>query len=295
MTPLSALARYVESRHDVVSTAELRSLEFSKDAIKWLVRDERIFPVYRGVYVYGRPTLTREGRWMAATLAAPQGAALANVSAAVSWELLAYESGWPHVIVPPAASNRGRRGIVTHRSSDFTEEAVEVRDSIRVTSVLRTLVDLSRSRLPARPLAAAVRQAARLHHVDLQQLRGLRRLEPIVRLYDPLMGVTESELEVRFVELCVRHRLPMPTPQVRFGPFRADFVFESAKLAIECQSRRWHDNDFNYRTDREKARVIKAAGYELLPFTWAEIVHEPAKVAAEIRAALRRRAHLGAS
>ncbi len=87
----------------------------------------------------------------------------------------------------------------------------------------------------------------------------------------------------------------MPTPQVRFGAFRADFVFEEGRLAIECQSRRWHGNDVNHKTDREKARVIKAAGYELLPFTWAEIVYEPAMVAAEIRAALSRLAHLGAS
>ena len=295
MTHLTALARFVEPRHDVVSTAELRSLDFTKDAIKWLVRDERIFPLYRGVYVVGRRTITREGRWMAATLAAPKDSALGHVSAAVLWELLSYESGWPHVVVPSGRSNRGRKGIVTHRSLDITEEEVEIRDSIRVTSVLRTLTDLSRCRLPDRPLNAAVRQAARIHHADLQQLRGLPRLDKIVRLFDPLIGMTESDFEAIFFEMCRRNRLPVPEPQVKFGNFRADFVFEEAQLAIECQSRKWHANDVNFVTDKQKERVIKAAGYELLPFTWAEVVYEPAVVAAEIRAALARRAHLGAS
>ena len=262
------------------------------NAIRWLVADERIFRAYKGVYVFARPTLTREGRWMAATLAAPGGSALAHLSAAVLWELLTYESGWPHVIVPAGASNRGRRGIVTYRSSDFTEEDVVERRAIRVTGVLRTLIDLSRGRLGDRPLNAAVRQAARLHHADLQRLRGVKRLDRMVRLYDPLIGMTESDFEARFFEMCRRFRLPRPRPQVWFGPFRADFVFEEARVAIECQSRRWHDNDVNFVSDRQKERAVKAAGHELLPFTWAEVVYETKALAAEIRATLDRRAHL---
>lgn len=293
MTHLTALARFVERQHGVISIEQLRSLRFSKDAIKWLVADERLFRTYRGVYVFGRPSLTREGRWMAATLASPAGNALGHISAAVSLELLSYESGWPHVIVPGGASNRGRKGIVTHRSSDFTEEEVVVRDRIRTTSVPRTLVDLSRLHLPDRSLSAAVRQAARIHRVDLQQLRGHKRLDRMVRLFDPLIGMTESDFEAIFFEMCKRYRLPTPEPQFPFGELRADFVFEDARLAIECQSRRWHDNDVNFVTDKQKERVIKAAGYELLPFTWAEVVYEPARVAAEIRVILAQRAHLG--
>lgn len=285
----TALARLAARQHHVITTEQLRSLGFTKPAIRHLVAARRIFRLYRGVYVVGRPELTREARWIAAVLAAPDGAALAHVSAAVAHQLLQYESGRPHVIVPATSSGRGRDGIIVHRSSDITEGDVVIRDGIRTTSVLRTLVDLSRGRLPDLPLNAAVRQAARLHHADLQKLRGEPRLDGMVRLYDPLAGMTESELEVRFVELCTRFRLPTPTPQFRFGSLRADFVFEQARVAVELDSRRWHGNDVNFLTDRRKERAIRAAGYELLRFTWAEVVHEPARVAAEIRAALARR------
>ena len=166
-------------------------------------------------------------------------------------------------------------------------------DSIRVTTVPRTLIDLSRSRLPNHLLSAAVRQASRIHRIDLQQLRGYKRLEPIVRLYDTLVELTESELEARFFEMCTRYGLPRPAPQVRFHRRRADFTFEGARLVIECDSRKWHDNDFSFLDDRRKERLLKARGYDLLRFTWAEIVHEPARVAAEIRTFLRQRGSSG--
>lgn len=292
MTPLSALARFASRQHHVVSTAQLHRLGWSKDGIRHLVATERLFRVHTGVFAVARRELSREGRWMAAVLASPVGAALSHISAAVLWELLQHDSPRPHVLIPSGGTSRGPRGVHLHRSSDFIEDGVEVRDAIPVTTPLRTLLDLSRSRLPARSLDAAVRQAARLHHVDLQQLRGKPRLDRIVRLYDPLIGLTESDFEVLFVTLCKRYRLPAPTPQLRFGDLRADFAWPRHRLAVECDSRRWHDNDVNFLTDRRKERVIRAAGFDLLRFTWAEVVHEPGRVAAELRATLARREHL---
>lgn len=290
MTPFAVLARFAARQHDIVSTAELRQLDWSTEAIKHLIRSQRIFRVHRGVFVVGRPSLTLEGRWMAAVHACTDAGALGRLSAAVHWQLLGYDSFQPEVIVPGRCSNTGPREISVVRSTDFTEEQVELREAIRVTSVLRTLVDLSRSRVSSRSLNAAVRQAARLHHADLQALRGKPRLDRIVRMYDPLIGLTESDFEGRFVALCRRYRLPPPTAQYRFGELRADFAWPRLRLAVECDSRRWHDNDVNFLTDRRKERVIRAAGFELLRFTWAEVVHEPERVAAEIRAALARRA-----
>ena len=291
MTTLSALAARASRRHWLVTTSELLAAGWSKNAIRHLVAARRLIPVHRGVYVFGRRELSREGRWLAAVLACPAGAALSHVSAAVLWALLEHDSLRPHVIVPMSASGRGPAGISVHRSSDITEGEVVRHRAIPVTTVLRTLVDLSRSRLPSLPLNAAVRQAGRLHRVDLQQLAGLPRLGKIVRLYDPLIGVTESDMEALFLSLCAKHRLPPPQPQAWFGTYRADFTWHECRLVVELDSRRWHDNDVNFLTDRRKERAIRAAGYELLRFTWAEIVHEPARVAAEIRAAMARLVH----
>lgn len=294
MTRLTALAAFAARRHNIVTTAELKALGFTRDAIAHLVRTERIFRVHRGVFTVGRKQLTKEGSWIAAVLACPAGAALSHLSAAVLWELLRYEPPTPHVIVPMGSSNRGPRGAVVHRSTTFSEEEIEERDGIRVTSVLRTLSDLALDHLPDRPLNAAVRQAGRLHGVDLQRLRGKPRLDKIVRLYDPLIGMTDSDMEALFVALCTTYRLPKPDAQEPFGRYLADFTWHAAKLVVELDSRRWHFNDVNYLTDRQKERLIRTHGYEVLRFTYAEIVHTPAAVAAEIRLLLRRRAQLSA-
>ena len=292
MTPLTALAGRAARRHHVVDLDDLEALGYSEEAIKWLVAKQRLFRIHPGVFAFGRPDLTREGRWLAAVLACSSRAALSHLSAAVFRRLLENERERPDVIVPAGSSGRGRDGICVHRSSDITEEEVEEVDAIRVTTVPRTLVDLSRSRLPSHLLNAAVRQASRIHRIDLQQLRAHKRLDPIVRLYDPLVELTESELEARFFEMCIRFGLPRPMPQVKFQRRRADFTFEDARLVIECDSREWHDNDFSFRDDRKKERELKARGYDLLRFTWAEIVYEPRRVADEIGAAIAQRVQL---
>ena len=100
-------------------------------------------------------------------------------------------------------------------------------------------------------------------------------------------------MEAIFVGLCARFRLPPPTPQVRVGPYRADFTWLGPRLVVELDSRRWHGNDVNRVTDVQKERHIRRAGFEVLRFTWAEVVHAPFLVAKEIRAALRRLERLG--
>lgn len=209
MTPLAALAAAAASQHHLVTTADLRRLGWSKDAIRHLVRTERIFRVHRGVYVTGRRELDQQGRWAAAVLASSAGGALGLLSASVFRDLLEYDAPLPQVIVPMSRSRHRRPGIDVHRSSTLTEADVEVVDGIRVTRVLRTLSDLALTPLRDQTLQKAVRQAARLHKVELQELRGKPRLDRIVRLYDPLTALTESDFEAIFLALCTRYRLPL--------------------------------------------------------------------------------------
>ena len=104
--------------------------------------------------------------------------------------------------------------------------------------------------------------------------------------------LTESDFEAIFLAICMRYRLPLPEPQIRFGRRRADFTWPRYRIVVECQSRKWHDNEVKYQDDRAKQRALQAAGYIVLPFTWAEVVHTPAAVAAEIRAAMQRQERL---
>lgn len=276
MTPLSALATLAARQHQVISTAQLRSLGWSKDGIRHLVADERISRIHRAVYRASPYALTREGRWMAAVLACSPSAALSHQSAAVLWDLLRHDPAHPHVIGPFSASGRGPAAVVVHRSRTLEAADVGHREGIPVTTAVRTLCDCAAAGLHDTPLKAAVRQASRVHHIDLTALARQPRLRDIVRLYDPLTNLTESDFEVIFLAMCVKYALPLPAPQVGFGRRRADFTWPEYHLIVECDSRQWHDNDVNFLEDRRKDRALKEAGYEVLRFTWAEVGHSPA-------------------
>ena len=60
--------------------------------------------------------MTREGRWMAAVLAAGKDAVLSHATAATAWNLRPPGAGAIHVTVPGDPGRKRRRGIRIHRS-----------------------------------------------------------------------------------------------------------------------------------------------------------------------------------
>lgn len=67
--------------------------------------------------------------------------------------------------------------------------------------------------------------------------------------------------------------------------YRADFYFPESGLVVEVDGRAWHGVD-RMDTDHTRQNAMISAGYRVLRFSWWRIVHEPAAVVAEIRAAL---------
>src|SRR5688572_3278827 len=75
----------VRRQHGVISRAQLQQLGFGSRALSHRRRKGRLHPVFRGVFAVGRPTLTREGRWMAAVLSCGTEAVLSHGSSAALW------------------------------------------------------------------------------------------------------------------------------------------------------------------------------------------------------------------
>jgi very-short-patch-repair endonuclease len=72
----------------------------SRSGISGWVKSGRLFRKYRGVYAYGHPHLSREGEWMAAILAAGDGAALAGMCAAALLRVTKREPREIDVVAP---------------------------------------------------------------------------------------------------------------------------------------------------------------------------------------------------
>lgn len=291
-------------QHWVLSRPQILAFGISRGALRHLVRTRQLSRIHPGVYAVQREPrdLDDRGRWMAAVLACGDDALLAGFAAARLWDLLDRVGAVPEVVVP-AARNPAPTGVTVHRSATLRPGDAVVRDGIPVTSVPRTLLDVAMVATEPQVLKRAVRQAERLHRLDIPVLcdrtsgprnsPAAKRLHALLRLYVPVGG-TQSELEAEFVELLVRNRLPRPEEQRWIGRARADFVYRELRLVVEVDGRDPHDTSVAFLEDRRRDRRLKALGYDVLHFTWAEVVHEPRVVARELRAAfLRRRMELG--
>ena len=285
------MVAFADRRHSVVTREQLLDATLTPDAITHLLRSGRLHQIWPGVYAVGRPALTREGRWLAAVLACGRGAALARLCAGALWEIWERAvPARPQVCVPTAGGRRGRRGIDIHRT---TLDAAEVttRNGIPTTSLPRTLLDLA-GVLDAKRLRSVLRQAERLHRLDLRALRRSvevprnsvkhARLRRALDAYVPGAASTEADAEMAFLELCSRKGLPAPACQVPIGRWRVDFLWSDAKLVVEVDDRQSHDGYVAFQEDRVRDRAMKARGLEVLRFTRREVLRDPAGVGREV-------------
>jgi very-short-patch-repair endonuclease len=141
-TPDLGLARMAARQYGAVTLDQLVAAGLDKSAISRRVAAGRLHRIHRGVYAFGNPNLTREGRWLAAVLACGEGAVLSHQSAGALWSLSPTCPPLVHVSVPGTNGRSRRRGIVLHRSSTLTTAETTRRKGIPVTTLARTLADL---------------------------------------------------------------------------------------------------------------------------------------------------------
>jgi very-short-patch-repair endonuclease len=268
----SLIASVAERQHGVITAAQLIDAGVDKSAVSRRARAGRLHRLHRGVYAVGHRAIGSKGRWLAAVLACGEGAVLSHVSAAGLWELLPPVLAPVHVTIPTEAGRRHRPGILLHRSPHLPEGATTCHHGIAVTTPMRTISDLSQCLEPA-----AVRQAIRE-----AEARGLD-LGPNHR-----SDRTKSELEYLFLSLCRRHRLPAPEVNVRVDRFLVDFLWPEQRLVVETDGWRYHGGSIARAEDNARDARLQQLGFEVLRFTYWQVVDEPARVAAAVRGFLGR-------
>lgn len=172
-------------------------------------------------------------------------------------------------LVPGASGRRNRDGIRLHRSTSLTRRQSTRRLNIPVTTPARTLADLARCATPDE-LSRARRQAEFLgYRTELSTPRPI--------------DLTRSELERRFLRLCQRHHLPSPQVNARLLGHEVDFLWPLAKLVVETDGLAAHSGRESLEHDREREAKLSAAGYEVLRFTWRQVVDKHHDVIAVLR------------
>jgi hypothetical protein len=286
------IARLADRQHGVIAQSQLLALGFDKHAIYRRVVAGRLHRLHVGVYAVGHTRTSRHGRWLAAVLACGPTATLSHRDAAALWDLLSWDS--PTVHVTTGHRCRRRPGIAVHCSQLVAEDHAEA-DGIPVTSVARTLLDLAEF-VPARLLERALEQAERLELFDLGAIErliarshgrhGLRALATALDAYRDPPPLTRSELERRFLDLCAKAGLPLPSLNACIAGIEVDAVWHEERLIVELDGHNYHRTRLAFERDRQRDATLQIAGYRVVRFTYRRLVNEPGAVIETIRSLL---------
>ncbi|HET9676713.1 MAG TPA: type IV toxin-antitoxin system AbiEi family antitoxin domain-containing protein [Solirubrobacterales bacterium] len=292
------LAEFARRQHGVVGRWQLIYRGWSEGAIDKRIRSGRLHRLHAGIYAVGHRVIPKQGHWMAAVLASGPGAVLSHQTAAALWDLRGYSGGAIHVTLPHKSTSSKR--IKRHHAALPADEVAR-EQGIPVTSVHRTIFDLA-SIEDMDAIVAMIREAEygnRYDRLSLPHLlerypakRGSRKVRAALeRLKSEPPGRKRKGLEERFAPFLRRHRLPLPrfNDWIYLGDKRycVDCHWPGTGQIVELDGWQGHSTRSAFRSDRERDRRLRVAGYSVIHLTWAQLDDEPEAIATDLRALLK--------
>jgi very-short-patch-repair endonuclease len=282
------IAEIAGRQHGVISREQLMALGLGKDAIQRRLRSGRLIRLHRSVYGVGHRNRSRETVWMAAVLAGGQGTVLSNRAAGAAWAICS-SAGRVEVTVPRQKRPNPRIGF--HHTVLPGDERT-VHDGIPITTVPRTLLDLAAT-LDQRQLERAINEAEikrlwdelSLHDL-LHRYRGrpgTKVVRAALRQRTKGATATKSDLEELFIAFADRVGLPRPETNVYVEGIEVDCVWRAHRVIIEVDGWEIHRTRAAFERDREKSRILQAAGWRCVPVTYLQLKHTAEAVASDVR------------
>lgn len=296
-------------RQGVLSRRELRAAGVSDGALTRALSSGEVVRVRRRVYAV-RP-LPPTPRCMVTDCGVDPDvvpvvrAALLELGprAAAGGRTAAVLRGWGLLVEPrrtielavPHGHDRSPLGVRVRQTHHLpVEDLVPLRGlaALPVTTAVQTVVDCALE-LPLLDATVVADSALRAGDVTVAELRaaarrlpgrrGAARARRVLEGCDPECGsVLESVQRVRMV-LAGLDGFATQVVLRRWPVLRVDFCFEDARLVVEVDGARWHQEP---QRDRSRDNALAALGWRVLRFTWREVVHDGAGVVAAVRAAL---------
>jgi hypothetical protein len=300
----------------ITTTVELLAAGFTNARIEVLLKRGVLTRVCRGVYARSGQVAELMGKneraerllsvAAAVAVAGPQAVASHEDAAIVHGLALLdrLRAGIVAVSRPPQApgSRTGRPGVSVHEVT-LPSHHVVVRDRIPVTSVARTVIDLART-LPFK--SGVVVADSALHGFltgqpelvnmirDCSRWPGIEKARRVVDFSNPLAeSPFESIARVAFRD----GGLPPPMLQVYITEFaraiaRVDFLWDQHSTIAEADGAVKYADPERARQQLRRDADLRRAGYEVVHFTWHDLVSAPEQVVLSIRVAFGRAARL---
>jgi len=293
MNPDRAIAEVAARQGGAIRVQQSQEHGLTKGQIDQRVRDGRWEPLGRfGYQIIDMPGAMNLVRAAVATL--PRAVA-SHDAAAELHSLPKLRRGVASVLVHSRTTHEFP-GVTVYRCHDLHHDHVVEIDGIPATSVPRTIVDLSRF-LTIRHLSAVLGSAIAEKRVALSDVQDVvdqvgRRGKPGIRkirwiLEDREVG-PRNGTPLERIGADVLRKGGLPEPRFEYPiPWslgrRFDAAYPFSRLAIEWDSRRWHELAEAFSSDRERDRQALLHGWRVVRFTWFDVTRSPDEVVSTVK------------
>ncbi len=187
-------------------------------------------------------------------------------------------------------------GVVVRRCDDLIPDHITTVRSLKVTNVIRTAFDLA-GILRFREFDSIAEAAIIAGRMTLDEFSSItaelaRKGKPGSRAAKTFIAMRtgqapgSSTLERLGRSILTRSGLPHPTPEYPI-PWarrkRFDDAYPEASLALEWDSRAWHEQRRAMQSDRRRDRLAALHGWTILRFTWDDVTEHPDEIVATVR------------
>lgn len=256
-----------DAQHGVVSRTQLLSAGVSRRQIERRMEARRLRVIHRGVYAVGHRALSHLAIWMAAVLAAGEGAVLSHWSAASLWRMRPGRGPRAHVTSPRRRRSHAR---ITFHFAQLPDDEVTEERGIPVTTPARTQLDLA-PLLPSPTLARMIDAAGARKGTPLADLleryphrAGVPKLKAILATPQPM---TRSDLEAKVLDAMDRAGLPRPDVNNVIEGEEVDFAWPEHRVIAELDTYVTHGSPLAFERDRARDRKLTAAGWRVVRLT----------------------------
>jgi hypothetical protein len=298
----AALAIIAARQLGLFTSAQALEAGFTKWAIRRNLGTGAWIRVRHRVLVVGGSPVTWAQSVLAAVLATGPHAVASHDTAAELWDLPGLGRRTLEVTTDRPSWVR-QPSVRSHRTATFLREEHTVHHGVPVTTVARTLVDVS-ARYSVAQLGPAVDEAIRKEKLRLDALRRcaaelapapgrrMNRVHCVLGKRLPGYEPGESDLEMRVLRAIVGADLPEPVQQYRVTlsgrRCRIDLAYPEVKLAIEVDGWDSHRSRTAFDRDRARENDLVAEGWRVLRFTSRSEPSEIARLVAALLAELSR-------
>lgn len=294
-------------KNTIATVAEWRGIGITETRLKALLRSGSLVRVRRGVYAT-RPAIEyaavspRRGHALqvaAVGSAVGRDAVASHHSAALihGISLLNQPTDTVTLTRPPAKRTGRLRsdGIVFH-TAELPANHVTSRYGLLVTTVPRTVIDLARAPWFREAVVAAdsALQAELTTKAELTTVAGVCHGWPGIQQARRVIDFSDERAE-SVLESCARvafaeASLEPPELQITIhGPawsFRVDFCWPKHRVIAEADGLAKYNSRKDLAKQFERDRLLRDAGYQVIHFTWHELMRTPKVVIGRIRAAI---------